>query len=538
MTTEATEEHFEHAPIAVSREPDRWLGSYRLCFELSAGGMASVYLARKRGAAGFEKLVALKRTHPHLARERKFVEMFLDEARIASLIDHANVCSVFDFGETDGLYFIAMEYLVGEPLSRVGHMLTVAGHPTDRAHAVRIARVLADAAEGLHAAHELRDIHGKRLEVVHRDVSPHNLFVTYDGTVKVVDFGIAVARDRLHQTASGQVKGKFPYMSPEQLRGSAVDRRADVFSLGVVGFELLTLRRLFKRPTEAQTITAVLNEEVPPPSTIASGLPPELDAIILRALARDPDDRFPTARELSRELNRFVAGTRIPCGAVEVSEWMGELFPEGRSRKAALADAALEMTRGDRAATTTPRARSRVSPFVYWALAALAAVSVGLGLAFGLSSNAEVAGAAPSQRESIRNEPPPLVAPPVEPSFEERPTIPVERPQVEEPRAVRANVARERSAMTIERPASAIEPAAMDEPRGEGRVAVATSMGWADVYFEGRRIGEAPGVVTLPEGRHVLEVRPYGQAPYRRVGVSVRGGETARVRVEVDDPPR
>jgi serine/threonine-protein kinase len=225
--------------------PER-IGRYELCFELASGGMASVYLARAEGSPGFEKLVALKRIHPHLADERGYVEMFLDEARIASRITHANVCSVFDFGESDGEYFIAMEYLVGEPLSRVQRRVVVnAEQRTSPLLPARMARIIADACEGLHAAHELRDASGESLNVVHRDVSADNLFITYDGAAQVVDFGIAHARQRLHQTEAGQVKGTFPYMAPEQMTAAVVDRRVDVWALGAVLWELLALRRLF-----------------------------------------------------------------------------------------------------------------------------------------------------------------------------------------------------------------------------------------------------------------------------------------------------
>ena len=194
------------------------IGRYELCFELASGGMASVHLARVEGNPGFEKLVALKRIHPHLACEPEYIEMFLDEARIASRITHSNVCSVFDFGEADGEYFIAMEYLVGEPLSRVHRrVLADLDQRSSPLLPMRMARIIAQACEGLHAAHELADGDGESLHVVHRDVSAENLFVTYDGATQVVDFGIAHARQRVHHTEAGQVKGTFPYMAPEQI---------------------------------------------------------------------------------------------------------------------------------------------------------------------------------------------------------------------------------------------------------------------------------------------------------------------------------
>jgi serine/threonine protein kinase len=310
------------------------IGRYQLCFELASGGMASVYLARAEGTPGFQKLVALKRIHPHLADEKDYVEMFLDEARIASRITHANVCSVFDFGEAEGEYFIAMEYLVGEPLSRVHRRVVAdADQRSSPLLPARMARVIAQACEGLHAAHELQDSDGESLHVVHRDVSAENLFVTYNGATQVVDFGIAHARQRVHHTEAGQVKGTFPYMAPEQMTAAVVDRRVDIWALGAVLWELLTLRRLFLRDTDVDTMYAVLSGEIRPPSDYRSDVPTELDEIVLKALQRNPEERWRSAREMGKALHRFLANQEELVGPAELAEWMAELFPNGESRK-------------------------------------------------------------------------------------------------------------------------------------------------------------------------------------------------------------
>jgi serine/threonine-protein kinase len=332
-------------PAADSQAPARAapekIGRYQLCFELASGGMASVYLARAEGAPGFQKLVALKRIHPHLADEKDYVEMFLDEARIASRITHANVCSVFDFGEADGEYFIAMEYLVGESLSRVHRrVVSNADQRSSPLLPARMARVIAQACEGLHAAHELQDADGESLHVVHRDVSAENLFVTYDGDTQVVDFGIAHARQRVHHTEAGQVKGTFPYMAPEQMTAAVVDRRVDVWALGAVLWELLTLRRLFLRDTDVNTMYAVLSGDILPPSDHRSDVPPELDEIVLKALRRSPDGRWQSAREMGKALRRFLANQEELVGPAEVADWMAELFPNGESRKRQLMEIA------------------------------------------------------------------------------------------------------------------------------------------------------------------------------------------------------
>ncbi len=327
------------------RPPDRSvparIGRYELCFEVASGGMASVYLARAEGVPGFQKLLALKRIHPHLSREKEYVDMFLDEARIASRITHSNVCSVFDFGEAEGEYYIAMEYLVGEPLSRVQRR--VIANAVERASPTlpaRMAGIIAQACEGLHAAHELCDADGRSLHVVHRDVSAENLFVTYDGEAQIVDFGIAHARQRVHHSDAGQVKGTFPYMAPEQMTAAVVDRRVDVWALGVVLWELLTLQRLFLRDTDVNTMYAVLSGEIRPPSDYRKDVPPELDAIVIKALQRNPDERWQTAREMGKALRRFLSNQDDLVGPAEIAEWMGELFPDGESRKRRLMEIA------------------------------------------------------------------------------------------------------------------------------------------------------------------------------------------------------
>ena len=316
-------------PTAPSR-----IGRYELCFELASGGMASVHLARAHGDPGFEKLVALKRIHPHLACEQEYVEMFLDEARIASRITHSNVCSVFDFGEADGEYFIAMEYLVGEPLSRIHRRVLADVDERDSPLLpMRMARMIAQACEGLHAAHELTDADGESMHVVHRDVSAENLFVTYDGATQVVDFGIAHALQRVHNTEAGQVKGTFPYMAPEQMTSAVVDRRVDVWALGTVLWELLTLRKLFLRETDVNTMYAVLSGEIQPPSQYRSEVSEELDEIVLKALERSPDERWQSAREMGKALRRYLAKQDELIGPAEIADWMRQLFPSGELRK-------------------------------------------------------------------------------------------------------------------------------------------------------------------------------------------------------------
>jgi eukaryotic-like serine/threonine-protein kinase len=300
------------------------LGRYRIVSELASGGMAQVYLAV---ADGLEKLVALKVVHAHLAREEHFVHMFLDEARIASGIRHRNVCNVFDYGVEDGHYYMAMDFLAGRTLREVMRRLR-GKRTTSPELCAFLVTIIADAADGLHAAHELRDSHtGEPLSVIHRDVSPHNIFVGFDGQASVIDFGIAQAEGRLSSTATGVLKGKFSYMAPEQIRDKNVDRRVDVWALGVCLWEALTQRRLFARDAQAETLMSVMSEAIKPPSEARPGLWPELDAIVLKALTRDLSSRYPSTRELARDLRSVLRGRAMLLSPDDLEQQMLQLFP-------------------------------------------------------------------------------------------------------------------------------------------------------------------------------------------------------------------
>jgi len=309
------------------------MGRFTLCKEIGAGGMATVYLGKMRLAAGLDRLVALKTIHGHLAKEQTFVDMFLDEAKIASHISHPNVCSVYDFGAVGGIYYMAMEYLSGVPLfDFVNAIAESDNEDLKEALPFIAARVIADACEGLHAAHTLTGQDGAKLQVVHRDVSPQNLFVTYDGATKVVDFGCAKALERVTQTNTGVMKGKVSYAAPEQLQGEDLDARVDVFALGVCLWECLTLQQLFRRDTAIKTAMAVLEEEVPRATTKAAWVPEQLADIAEKALQRNPDDRFQSARAMGKALRGFIARSGAAFEAAEIAEWMRFLFNDRRKR--------------------------------------------------------------------------------------------------------------------------------------------------------------------------------------------------------------
>jgi|CXWL01.1.fsa_nt_gi serine/threonine-protein kinase len=291
--------------------------------------MAEVFLGRILGPGGFQRPVALKRILPHLTRSASFRDMFLDEARIVARIRHDNVVAIHELVSDGGELFMVLEYLEGESAAGLMRRLAMRGEFLDFALA---AHICAEACAGLHAAHELADASGANLKLVHRDVSPQNVFVTYDGQVKVLDFGIAKAADRTVRTETGHIKGKFEYMSPEQCQDKPIDRRSDVFALGTLLFELSTGRRLFQRANQLLTMRAICDEPLVVPSSITQGYPPGLEQVCLRALARDPSDRYATAA-LMRTALLAVATQRAQPPKDELATLMRNVFSDRVAEK-------------------------------------------------------------------------------------------------------------------------------------------------------------------------------------------------------------
>lgn len=326
--------------LPPSRRVELRLGTYRPCLEIGSGGMATVYIAREAGETGLQRTVALKVMHEHLSHTERYKKRFLDEARILSRLAHPYVCRVLGYGEDKGRPFMAMEYLVGEPLSRVLRALRRRTDVTAAERARIFARVVANIAEGIHAAHETRDGQGRLLGVIHRDVSPQNLFMLYDGTVRILDFGIAWYRDRYVQTATtSRLIGKLPYMAPEQIQGTVYDRRVDIWALGVVLWEMVTLERLFRRETEVRTMEAVCSEPLVPLSEVVGGIPPGFDAILARALERDPARRFQTAREFAQSLEVWITKTGQATSNADLSRTLSDLFPGSEEERRRWAEA-------------------------------------------------------------------------------------------------------------------------------------------------------------------------------------------------------
>ena len=298
-------------------------GKYFLLERINVGGMAEVFRAKSFGVEGFERLVAVKRILPNIAEDRDFIKMFIDEAKIAVQLNHANIAQIFDLGVVDNAYYIALEHIHGRDLRAIFDRCRQQGEPMSLAQACFVVMKLC---EGLDYAHNKRDQNNREIGLVHRDVSPQNVLVSFEGEVKIIDFGIAKAADKSAKTQAGILKGKFGYMSPEQVRGLPIDRRSDIFSCGICLYELLTGERLFVGESDFSTLEKVRNVEILPPSTYNRKIPDELERIVLKALAKDTDDRYQNAIDLHDELQAFVYTASEFYSRKDLAAWMKRTF--------------------------------------------------------------------------------------------------------------------------------------------------------------------------------------------------------------------
>lgn len=305
------------------------IGRYEVLRKIATGGMAELFLAKQTGMEGFEKVVAIKRILSHLAHDEEFINMFRDEARIVAKLSHPNIVQIYDLGKSDDSYFIAMEYIPGRNLSSIAKRAKARGTLLPP---VYVARCMAQACEGLYYAHNRKDLDGKELHVVHRDVSPQNIIVGFSGQVKLVDFGIAKAATKIAHTRAGVLKGKYAYMSPEQIRGEAIDARSDLFAVGIVLYELLCGRRPFEKENSIQTLKAIVQDKPTDPREVNPNLPEGMAAIIHKALTKKREDRYQNAQEVQIALEDFVAGTGKRASNLAISQWLNELFAEELSK--------------------------------------------------------------------------------------------------------------------------------------------------------------------------------------------------------------
>ena len=298
-------------------------GRYTLIDRIAVGGMAEIFLARQGGLEGFEKTVVLKRIRPHLSKQQSFVKMFLNEAKLAAQLNHPNVVQIYDLGRLADSYFIAMEYIFGRDMRRIIPKADSMGIPFPLVYALKIA---SSVCEGLYYAHQKKDVYGIPLNIVHRDVSPENIFVSFDGTVKVLDFGIAKAANQVDQTRAGEIKGKLSYMSPEQCMGKPLDRRSDLFSLGVVLYEWITGFKLFTGESEVAILKSISEAKIYTPSYFKADIPPAVEAILMRALERDREKRYQSAWEMQYDIDQFLGAHEFTPSNIHLSNFLRQLF--------------------------------------------------------------------------------------------------------------------------------------------------------------------------------------------------------------------
>lgn len=527
------------------------LGKYKLVKLIAAGGMAEVYLAKQAGAAGFEKQVCLKRILPHLARDKQFVEMFLNEARLASQLDHPNIVSIFDLGEANGNYFIAMEFIDGPNLRSVAKR---AKEVNELLPIPEVLKIVAQAAAGLEYAHDLTDREGNPLGLVHRDISPDNILVHRNGTAKVVDFGIAKAANSAGHTRTGTLKGKVAYMPPEQLRGEPLDRRTDVWALGVVLYELLGGKRPWDASNEVALIGAIMTTEPQPLNELRDDAPAELVRIVHQALVKERDQRYQSCAELQHDLEQLVVtmgqsitnariadfvkaysappdpsaseGTGAEMGAIEaetfgtgaVAPIVGQPgTPAGPgSETPAGTDAGTLMMPGGPAA---PQPKSRALVYglaAFGAIAVLAGGGAAVILKGGQSDEQQPVAVERATAPKAPAPPAPPPPPPVEPPKEVvQAPPPVEAPKPAEPARPRVVARADPKPAAPAAPAEPQAPAVVIQREAPPPPSV-TAKGelvlmvrpWAKVEIDGREMGVTPlpDAIKLAPGEHKVRL--------------------------------
>lgn len=303
----------------------RRFGKYTLVDRIAVGGMAEIFLARQAGLEGFEKTIVIKRIRPHLSSQKAFVKMFLNEAKLAAQLSHPNIVQIYDLGKIAESYFIAMEYIFGRDMRRIIPKADGMGIPFPMVYALKIA---SSVCEGLYYAHQKMDIYGQPLNIVHRDVTPENIFVSFDGTVKVLDFGIAKAANQIEQTKAGEIKGKLSYMSPEQCMGKPLDHRSDIFSLGVVLYEWITGFKLFTGESEVGILKSITEGKIYAPSYFKADIPEAVEKILMKALEKDREKRYQTAWDMQYDVDQFLSQYEFTPSNIHLSNFLKQLFSD------------------------------------------------------------------------------------------------------------------------------------------------------------------------------------------------------------------
>jgi len=336
-------------------QPTRF-GKYLLLEKLATGGMAQLYRAKIIGVEGFEKFIAIKQILPHLAHEEELITSFIDEAKLAALLNHQNIVQIYDFGSMENSYFITMEFLFGKDLRAVNAKAREKGNPVSLENALYL---ISKVCAGLDYAHKLKDFQGKSLNIIHRDISPQNVFLTYEGDVKIVDFGIAKAASQSTITQVGMIKGKVAYMSPEQAAGKVIDHRSDIFATGILLYELVAGRRMFQGADTLQILSKVREAEFTPLGTLKGGLPEKLYDIVSKALAKEPDDRYQSLADMQADIEECIFRLNLRPSGRSMAEYLKLLFAEDiEAEGKRMADAAGAGAASDRAQEAEAERRS------------------------------------------------------------------------------------------------------------------------------------------------------------------------------------
>ena len=541
-------------PDSPKSGTSKQFGKYRLIAHLATGGMADIYLASQTALAGFEKLIVIKRILPNLSREPRFVEMFLDEARIAATLNHPNVVQIFDLGRIQNQYFIAMEYLPGESLST---LIRACRRRKIRIPPELAAGMILQAAEGLHHAHTMTARDGSPLGIVHRDVSPQNVFVLYDGGVKVVDFGIAKAELRSTKTQTGTLKGKYAYMSPEQIAGYELDDRSDVFALGVVLWECLARRKLFNQENDLKLLQAITEQDAPSPRTVDPEVPELLAGITSKALARVRDQRYQSAAEFRSALRRYLKASNMDWDNVVIGKFMQDLFSDRIKEKRQLIESAQAsdssiqdslfgdlsdyLSDTEHSVPRSPVSGSALYPLraaasprrrpIWLVVLALVGVLAGVGAVAVFMLMKDDRGAKEPDAGLIAVVEKPDAGTPAPPAdvikdeSQDAGLAPADEGQPEKvvkpPKKKKKRKKRRRRKVLVKKPEEKIEK---PPPGPPGKLRLTTNP-WTDVYHKGKHLGQTPLIdVELPSGKVKLRVVNKEQGIDKNITVVIKPG--------------
>ena len=522
------------------RQPTKF-GKYLLLERIAVGGMAEVFVAKAFGVEGFERLLAIKKILPTMGEDAEFISMFVDEARIAVQLSHANIVQVMELGKHDENLYIAMEYISGRDLRQMIDRFRKQKQPMPIPQACLM---VAEVCEALDYAHRKRDASGRPLGIVHRDVSPQNVLVSFEGETKLIDFGIAKAGSRLQKTQAGILKGKFSYMSPEQVKGLPIDGRSDIFAAGILLWELICGEKLFTGDSDFAILEKVHQGLVPAPRSVTRACPEGLEKVILKALATEPTQRYQTASELHDDLMRFTMVGDVVYGSRLLAEWLREEFAQDWEKEQARLRGWLEI--GEEKSDVTPPEAHRRKEVPRIVPKDLGVTPMDAFPGPALLNAIEAASSELTQQFRIAPDADTLASPPMDFDLSEERTgarrklrsSPLVRPSREQPRP--ASKSNRRVLLYVGAPLVLAAMAALwfiasqESEARPGKIAVmSTPSVGADLLIDGKLAGQLPLVHTLVAGRHQVEVRAEGYKPFSTQVTVPAGGAPVQVETQL-----